>query len=209
MATEGRFDRQILRVSRDEFSKHGYYGTRIDTVAANAKVNKRMIYEFCHTKEGLYMITLSDVSREMMGVFEQTQPQFRSAESVRAIYSVLFNMLEDQGEFLRLWAWERMDQTIHGPRILETVSSIFEQIRTLVVKLLKPDSPESLNSGFEAVEALCHGYMLTSAMYFRCDPEMDAAEAEGASPALRRLNMSMNAQGMLLESIERLLVGHV
>ncbi|MBR4984367.1 MAG: TetR/AcrR family transcriptional regulator [Proteobacteria bacterium] len=210
MATEGRFDRQILRVSREEFSKHGYYGTRIDTVALNAKVNKRMIYEFCHTKEGLYMITLSDVSREAMDVFKQSLPQLRTAEDVRTLYSILFNLLEDQSEFIRLWAWERMDPTIHGPRILETASSIFEQVRQIVSARFLKSFPESCGALFEAVEALCHGYLLTSAMYFRCDPETDTAEISGTqSPALRRLNMSMNTQGILLESIERLLVRSV
>ena len=84
MASEGRFDKQILRVSREEFSNHGYFGARIDAVATNAKVNKRMIYEFCHTKEGLYLITLSDVSREAMSAFEEILPQLKAAESVRA-----------------------------------------------------------------------------------------------------------------------------
>lgn len=206
MASEGRFDKQILRVSREEFSQHGYFGARIDSVAKNAKVNKRMIYEFCHTKEGLYMITLSDVSREAMSEFQEILPQIKAAESVRAVYSIFFNLLEGLDAFLRLWAWERMAPTIHGPRILETASAMFEQLRAIVAAQLNVEE-SAYGDVFEAVEALCHGYMLTSAMYFRCDPETDAAEVDSPMrPALRRLNMSMNTQGILLESIERLLV---
>ena len=158
MASEGRFDKQILRVSREEFSQHGYFGARIDSVAKNAKVNKRMIYEFCHTKEGLYMITLSDVSREAMSEFQEILPQIKAAESVRAVYSIFFNLLEGLDAFLRLWAWERMAPTIHGPRILETASAMFEQLRAIVAAQLKVEE-SAYGDVFEAVEALCHGYM--------------------------------------------------
>ena len=129
---EGKYDQQVLKAAREQFSDFGFFGARIDTIATSARVNKRMVYEYCHTKDGLYMIALSDVSREAMDRFGQSLPAFQNAKDIRGIYEVLFNLFDSLDSFVRLWAWERMYMTIHGPRILETANDIFERIRSMI-----------------------------------------------------------------------------
>ncbi len=201
--------RNILRSAREVFASSGFYGSRIDAIAELAHVNRKFVYDFCHTKDELYMTVLSEVSREVMSYFNSKVPQMKG--SVRDIYAEVFDALENFSDFIRLWAWERMSTTIHGPRILETVNAIFEKVRQLIQAQIQNGEIEADDVSFDTIEALSHGYLLTAAMYFRCDPETDGAEeplGEGepmaASPALRRLNMSMELQHVTLNAIEKL-----
>ena len=52
---------RILEAAEAEFSEKGIFGARIDSIAANAGVNKRMIYEYFLNKEGLYKTVLINV----------------------------------------------------------------------------------------------------------------------------------------------------
>lgn len=194
-------EERILSTAREHFSMCGYYGARMDTIASESKINKRIVYEFCHTKEELYMMVLSDVSRNTAKIFDEWFETI-SQNTPNALYAGIIDTLENNPIFIRLWAWERLATTIHGPRILETCSSIFEKIRTRI----RTQNPSISDEQFEAVEALCHGYLLTSAMYMRCDPENDIAEtSENSSLACRRLETAMKCQAVLLESIQKLL----
>ncbi len=205
-----KYEKPIMRAAREQFSELGYYGARIDAIAECAEVNKRMIYDFCQTKDNLYLAVLSEVSREAMSEINKHLDEMEG--NLVNIYGVLFNTLENHGDFLRLWAWERLSPTIHGPRILETVNAIFEKIRHIIETQSRNGKLREVTpSQFEAIEGLAHGFLLTAAMYFRCDPETDRSEqsqpsADGLnSPALRRLNLSMHTQSIVLESIDKFL----
>ena len=176
---EGKYDQQVLKAAREQFSDFGFFGARIDTIATSARVNKRMVYEYCHTKDGLYMIALSDVSREAMDRFGQSLPAFQNAKDIRGIYEVLFNLFDSLDSFVRLWAWERMYMTIHGPRILETANDIFERIRSMIDSRF-PGKKISVST-YEAIEALCHGYLLAVAMYAHKDT-VEEEESDLATP---------------------------
>ena len=56
-----RTRREILAAARQEFAEHGLSGARIDTIAARMRTNKRMIYYYFGSKEGLYLATLEQV----------------------------------------------------------------------------------------------------------------------------------------------------
>ena len=45
---------RILAAALREFSAKGISGARVDTIAARAKVNKRMLYYYFESKEGLF-----------------------------------------------------------------------------------------------------------------------------------------------------------
>jgi TetR/AcrR family transcriptional regulator len=55
-----RTQRAILTAALDEFSAHGPAGARIDRIAAGAGVNKRMIYHYFGSKDGLWAALLAD-----------------------------------------------------------------------------------------------------------------------------------------------------
>lgn len=195
-------EQRILAAACDQFSQAGYYGARMDTIASTAKINKRIVYEFCHTKEELYMMVLSDVSRNISEELNQWINTLDANCTPQRIYSELLDILIMREAFVRLWAWERMATTIHGPRILEASSNIFNRIRE------KLQAQHISDETFEAIEALCHGYMLTSAMYLRCDPEIDGVEDTESpenGPARRRLDSTIRCQAIILDGIQKLL----
>ena len=205
---EGKYDQQVLQAAREQFSDFGFFGARIDTIATTARVNKRMVYEFCHTKDGLYMIALSDVSREAMDKFNEIIPALQAAPDVCHAYAQLLEMFDKLDNFVRLWAWECMYMTIHGPRILETANAIFERMRE-ILQIRFPDQ-NIQTSTFETIEKLCHGYLLTTAMYARSEEEQGGENEQATQDSdhdLHRIEVALHMRKIAIDSIARLLGG--
>jgi AcrR family transcriptional regulator len=59
----------ILAAARDEFSRYGLAGARVDRIAENAQLNKRLIYYYFSSKDGLFL-----------AVLERTYADIRDAE---------------------------------------------------------------------------------------------------------------------------------
>ena len=60
-----RRDRQcsrmkILRAAREEFALRGFWGARVDAIAEQAAVNKRMLYHYFDSKRGLFDAVLDN-----------------------------------------------------------------------------------------------------------------------------------------------------
>ena len=51
---------RLLRAATREFAAKGFAGARVDTIAARAKINKRMLYHYFGSKEGLFLAVLED-----------------------------------------------------------------------------------------------------------------------------------------------------
>jgi TetR/AcrR family transcriptional regulator len=61
----------ILAAARSEFARKGLSGGRVDDIARRSRANKRMIYHYFGSKDGLYLATLERVYQELRGS-EQT-----------------------------------------------------------------------------------------------------------------------------------------
>ena len=61
----------ILQAAQDEFAAKGLFGGRVNQIAKDAKANKRMIYHYFGSKEGLYLAVLERVYAGLRGE-EQT-----------------------------------------------------------------------------------------------------------------------------------------
>lgn len=51
---------RILEAAKREFAKHGLGGARVDVIAEKAQANKRMIYHYFESKEGLFQTVLEN-----------------------------------------------------------------------------------------------------------------------------------------------------
>lgn len=157
--TPSQRNQNILRAARAQFSHYGAFGTRIEAILETAQVNKRHLYEFCRTKESLYMATLSDVSREVEEAFGVCSREWISF-CKRDIYLSFIRFLLHYREFLLLWCWEELSPTIHGPRLLETMRALWTQTHEMVFR-----RSESAMGGSEfeskraAVQGLCEMYL--------------------------------------------------
>ena len=173
------------------------------------RIMKRMVYECSHTKEGLYLSVLSRVSRDTMDRVNQKLPEDAEFENIRNIFMTLFDVLEKSDTFVRLWAWEELDTTINGIRLLETVSAIFERIRRILAYNAKKGKIKSVpDTLFDKIKMLCHGYLISLTIYLK-DKQEVGVETGRKSPALKRLNMSMELQGMALDAITSFIDTHL
>lgn len=56
---------RILDAAKREFAKNGLGGARVDTIAEKARANKRMIYHYFGSKEGLFQTVLENAYVEI------------------------------------------------------------------------------------------------------------------------------------------------
>ena len=54
---------RILDAAKREFAKNGLGGARVDVIADKARANKRMIYHYFESKEGLFQTILENAAR--------------------------------------------------------------------------------------------------------------------------------------------------
>ena len=104
---------KILSAAEKHFSLLGFYGARIDEIAAEAGVNKRMIYEYFGNKEDLYKIVLRKVylllgnSEEMLfsGLSEAAP-----AKAIRLLVELYFSFLHQNPHYVRMLMWENLNE---------------------------------------------------------------------------------------------------
>ena len=127
---------KILSAAESEFSEKGFFGARIDEIAAVAGINKRMIYEHFGSKEGLYRQALLSVYRK----FAECEREFfvENLEPSLAIKNIIyasFRFFEKTPSFIRMLMWENLNNaeslSENEVRILKqpTIDYIVEQIR--------------------------------------------------------------------------------
>ena len=87
---------RILQAARQEFAEHGPAGARVDQVAQRAGVNKRMIYHYFDSKDGLFRAVLSSVLADAI----------EEIDSDGGDLAQHLALLARQEDVLRLWVWE-------------------------------------------------------------------------------------------------------
>lgn len=125
-----RTRREILAAARQEFSEHGLSGARIDTIAARMRTNKRMIYYYFGSKEGLYLATLEQVYGEIRSVEQELDlDSLTPSDAVRRIVEFTFDYHEAHPDFVRLVSIENIHHAKH--------LALSERVRNLNVTVIK------------------------------------------------------------------------
>lgn len=203
MASPYRYEERILKAARDHFASHGFFGARVDSIADEAKLNKRMVYEYNHTKEGLYLAVLSRVSLDFMNLLNQNLPEDTNVDDVLTAFKTLFDVFNQSPAFIRLWAWETMDETIHGPRILQTVDEVFVRLRAILDrnanhgKYLKPD-----DETYAKIILICQGYLHSVALCLDAKTKISGDNPEQTEDADPEAIRKAEQQLMLVKGLE-------
>ncbi len=102
---------RILQAAESQFAAKGFYGARVDEIAAQADINKRMIYEYFTNKETLYKNVLFAVYKRMEAA-EQTllARHCTGVDLVREIICVYFDFLQNNPAFVSILLWENLNQ---------------------------------------------------------------------------------------------------
>lgn len=64
---------RILDAAKKEFAKNGLGGGRVDDIAEKAKANKRMIYHYFESKEGLFQTVLEEAYLDIRSAEQKLQ----------------------------------------------------------------------------------------------------------------------------------------
>jgi AcrR family transcriptional regulator len=94
---------RILAAALVEFSAKGIAGARVDRIAEAARTNKRMLYHYFGSKEGLYRAVLHQRLTERPPVGD-----IETDEADRL--GLLFERLTDSRDYLRLLMWEALER---------------------------------------------------------------------------------------------------
>jgi TetR/AcrR family transcriptional regulator len=110
---------RLLRTAERVFTEKGYDLARVDEIAEQAQVNKRMLYVYFTDKEGLYMAILERGFCRLLASMQevaaqQMEPRSHTEELIRSF----FQYLADHPSFVRLVAWESLRYGRHAGRVL-------------------------------------------------------------------------------------------
>ena len=128
-----RTQQEILRAATQEFANAGFAGARMERIAAQAGVNKRLIYYYFESKELLFLSVLEDAYARIRDA--ETQLHLDSldpATAVRRLVEFTWQYYLDHPEFLTLLNSENL----HKARHLERSSQI-EEMNSPLVQLLR------------------------------------------------------------------------
>ena len=111
---------KILESAIKLFSEHGFYGTRVDAVAALAKVNKQRIYAYYDNKSSLFEATLAHVFEEVSLFSSVTLRKAReNPEHLTSMLLADFMGLHDKYPyFWRMLAWANLDKDVSTESLL-------------------------------------------------------------------------------------------
>lgn len=101
----------ILAAAESEFAEKGYYGARVDVIAENAQINKRMIYAYFQDKEGLYKQVLFQVYGRMEAVEQNLiTHKYTGRKLIHEIISAYFSFLKENPTFVNILMWENLNR---------------------------------------------------------------------------------------------------
>jgi TetR/AcrR family transcriptional regulator len=109
---------RILTAALREFSAKGISGARVDTIAARAKVNKRMLYYYFESKEGLFR----EILRRRL--HERSQALRTRAVADPGRLAERQARLLDENQYTRLLMWEALETDPDRP-VNETIRREF------------------------------------------------------------------------------------
>lgn len=101
---------RILAAALDEFSAKGISGARVDTIAEQARVNKRMLYYYFGSKEELFRAVLR--ARFAEAARDQESPPVRPSPADRL--PALAERFASSPQYVRLLMWEALERSADG-----------------------------------------------------------------------------------------------
>jgi AcrR family transcriptional regulator len=108
----------ILKAARDEFCEVGFNGARVDSIAARAKANKRLLYHYYGNKEALYQAVLFDAYKEIrQGEHELKLSRHAPVEAMDRLVRFTFRHFLANPWFPRLLAVENLQNARFLKRI--------------------------------------------------------------------------------------------
>ena len=108
------------------FAERGYSGVAVDEIVEGAGVNKRMVYHYFGSKEGIYGEVLRTVFKELETIEEALFSRDEAVEdpeaAMRETVFAYFSFLQRTPAFVRLLLWENLNEGRHLKRLERPVT---------------------------------------------------------------------------------------
>jgi AcrR family transcriptional regulator len=94
---------RIVAAAREEFSKRGFAGARVEHIAERAGVNKQLLFYYYHSKRGLFQAVLSQAASELeTSLARLAHPTGGPLDRLRQTLSIQFEFLARNPEIVAL-----------------------------------------------------------------------------------------------------------
>lgn len=129
---------RLLGEALDLFADRGYDGVAVDEIVHAAGVNKRMVYHYFGSKEGIYSAVLEQAYEGLRAseekFFAPRKSRGHPRKAVHDLVGLYFEFLRTHPEFVRLLLWENLQQGTHlgktGPAVSK--SPMLAHLQTLL-----------------------------------------------------------------------------
>jgi AcrR family transcriptional regulator len=130
--------RDLIDAAIAEFSEKGFYGGRVDDIAARTRTTKRMIYYYFGSKERLYAAVLEEMYGGMRDA-EQALPLTRlpPALALQRMVETTFDHHAAHPEFVRLVSVENIHEARNvaaSPEIIKRNAAVIGTLRDLIAR---------------------------------------------------------------------------
>ncbi len=120
---------RILKAAKKEFAKHGLGGARVDEIAERADANKRMLYHYFGSKEGLFRTVLEAAYLDIRSAERKLKLESLSpSDALETLVRFTWKYYLKNPEFITLVNSENL----HRARHIKSLPSLPESTRGLV-----------------------------------------------------------------------------
>ena len=156
----------ILDSARDEFAQRGLAGARMDSIAARAGLNKRLIYYYFGSKDDLFLAVLERTYADIRAAEQRLHlDEVEPVEAIRRLVSFTWHYYLDHPEFITLLNSENLHRATHLKRS-ERIQDMNSPLVQLLDGVLERGRREKLfRSGVDPVQlyisiaSLCYFYL--------------------------------------------------
>lgn len=119
---------RIVTAAREEFSRRGFDGARVDQIARRAGVNKQLLFYYFHSKRGLFSAVLARGAAELeQALAALPATGDRPLERIRATLAAQFDFLANHPDLVTLLTQAgRSDTRPFAPAIKRLVVLVAE-----------------------------------------------------------------------------------
>lgn len=155
---------KLLEVAEEHFAEKGFFGARVDEIADAANINKRMLYAYFGSKEGLYTAALVKTYERLAEYEKQFIIQGRDpVSSIRNIVLTSFRFLSKNPNFVRMLLWENLNsaKAVPGDDLARLKAPSLDYMREQIRRgkeqgIFRPDADE-FQTVFSLIN-LCFSY---------------------------------------------------
>ncbi len=145
---------RLLTAAAEVFAEHGPRAATIDEICSKADLNKRMVYHYYGSKEGLYEKVIEDVYQQFLSLEVSLGSMLLPAEQLlENLVRHYYKFLGEHPEFVRLISYENLNHGKVAGR-LNLSGQKAPVILALQLALQKGQAEGNFRPGIDAIQLL-------------------------------------------------------